>query len=112
MLEWILVMSLRSSFGQQKRAAPMGSALAESIDVALESAHTPHSEGSIHNTGTDRGLHGRGVTQPAHRAGGQIHVELVWSACRHCINLGGYEYLQAQGNRTCGLLQANLVNFL
>ena len=37
----------------------MGSALAESLDVALVSAPQPLSEGSIHGTGTDRGLQRR-----------------------------------------------------
>jgi hypothetical protein len=83
---WIVFMHLPADvFRQQKRAAPVGSALAESLDVALVSALPSLSEGSIRDTGTDRGLQARSTKQqPAHLAGGHIHVELVWSACRHC----------------------------
>jgi hypothetical protein len=68
---------LLGCLGQQKRAAPVGSALAESVDAALISALPPLSEGSIRDTGTDRGLRARSTTQPARVAGGRVHVELV-----------------------------------
>ena len=70
-------------FRQQKRAAPVGTALAESLDVALVSALPSFSEGSIRDTGTDRGLQARSTKQPTHLAGGHVHVELVWRACGH-----------------------------
>ena len=90
----------------------MGSALAESLDVALVSAPQPLSEGSIHGTGTDRGLQRRSTTKPTPGIGGHIQVELVWSTCRHCVNLGGSRNLPAQGNRTFELLQVDSVNLL
>ena len=61
----------------------MGSALAESLDVALVSAQPSLSEGSFRETGNDRGLQARSTKQPTHEAGGHIHVELVWRACGH-----------------------------
>jgi hypothetical protein len=67
----------------------MGSALAESLDVALVSAQPSLSEGTIRETGNDRGLQARSTKQPTHEAGRHIHVELVWRACGHGKNLYG-----------------------